>query len=428
MGGPMSAYWVKFFKNAGFSSEVAAKHAVVFSNNRIQPDMLPDLDKPSLKDMGITLMGDMIAILRYAKKVVEETSCERIMVSTEVSPTVATNKTSNNKTVGSKNTSTVKMVNTKVPVKSSMVTKIKYEPPKKVIKSAPSVSLKPVAQVKKIVPVAQSSRMYSDYIDIPKPRQKSVSLKRKYDSEEEEEGIDGKWVHNETIKRLKNNVDSVECKMPVSKRPTVIKSQKILKKALEQKRTVFNRLGDSMVSSTTNIEFSNPKVGPTFTVTGVGKDVYTRNLSVFNRLGNKDNSEIMMDRNMRNGNALNTTHGILKTRTPLLGTKVIATHPGIKKIGTMRADEEANKKTAFERVKSNFKALKINTSVRNNTVRSNSVRGNPIGRKSISGKLASDSIALSAKSRLGGSKQVTFNKMAMINHARKQGVFSRLGV
>lgn len=46
----LSANWVKFFKNADFPIDVATKHAVVFSNNRIRPDMLSDLDKPSNKN------------------------------------------------------------------------------------------------------------------------------------------------------------------------------------------------------------------------------------------------------------------------------------------------------------------------------------------------------------------------------------------
>jgi hypothetical protein len=85
----------------------------------------------------------------------------------------------------------------------------------------------------------------------------------------------------------------------------------------------------------------------------------------------------------------------------------------------MRADEEASKKTMSHLVRTT-KSLKFTDSP---------VRSTGLVRKvPISGKLASERTAVPAKSRLGSSKQVTFNKMATVNHIRKQGVFSRLGV
>jgi hypothetical protein len=69
-----AAFWLGFFRKAGIAPGFDTKYALVFDENRIKMDMLMDLNKECLKDMGITAMGDIIAILKHAKIVHEEAS------------------------------------------------------------------------------------------------------------------------------------------------------------------------------------------------------------------------------------------------------------------------------------------------------------------------------------------------------------------
>ena len=62
-----TSFWLNFFTEAGIPAGEATNYAISFSDNRITQDMLMDLSKEILQDMGVTLMGDIIAILKHAK-------------------------------------------------------------------------------------------------------------------------------------------------------------------------------------------------------------------------------------------------------------------------------------------------------------------------------------------------------------------------
>lgn len=301
--------------------------------------MLPDLDKPSLKEMGITLMGDMIAILRYAKKVVEETTCERFLVDSEDS--LPTPKVSAKPVV--------KKVIKETGNKTVVLTASKIDSTKKIVK--------PLSTTKKIVTVRKpiSVPVTTNAVD-----QKQISVKRKLVSEEVyQDNDEDNWnVLEKKIKATNGSEDNTVEYTVAAPKATTVRTQ-ILKKSVEQKRTVFDRLGDSSVTSTTNLADTTP----TFNITGVSKDVFKRSTNVFKRLGDIDDKKehAATAGILKNGSNTTSTPGILKNRTsPSVRTSIIMTRRIMPKTtGTMRADHEANKKITLN----NSRILKLKKEV-----------------------------------------------------------------
>ncbi|KAJ7303845.1 hypothetical protein JRQ81_011353 [Phrynocephalus forsythii] len=68
--------WIQFFKEAGIPPGPAVNYAVMFVDNRIQKNMLMDLNKEIMNELGITVIGDIIAILKHAKVVYRQEMCK----------------------------------------------------------------------------------------------------------------------------------------------------------------------------------------------------------------------------------------------------------------------------------------------------------------------------------------------------------------
>ncbi|XP_025413786.1 uncharacterized protein C19orf47 homolog isoform X1 [Sipha flava] len=223
-------WWIKFFSDAGIPSFASSKYATIFYENRIQSNMLMDLDKDILKEMGITVIGDIIGILKHAKDVYREGFYD------------------NYQTNGGENSTTKKNVNETpepTPQKKKIVT----------------------SKIKKLVP---------------------KKVKVSSESEEDEETI-VRQVKRKTATQPSQNAIKIITKKVISKpkiplkvKPVVVESDDDSPPPSEMrtKSSVFDRLGVGDVSSTTpNVDSNNSST------------TESRKSSVFKRLGIKQPSE-----------------------------------------------------------------------------------------------------------------------------------------
>lgn len=202
-----TSQWVQFFIKAGLPSNVAANYAVIFSDNRIQLNMLMDLSKEYLYDMGIRVMGDVIAILKYAKEFHAQLAKERVIGNVDA-------VTSNKKTMS------------------------------RILDHY----TKPTALLaKKTAPVNTSLPKKSTIINLKKASAAEPYMKKVRKVSPEEEG-------------------AYKIKMPDG---TTERTRKILnqqKQLQTHKRSVFHRLGESAVSSSTDSNKNTSifrRLGPT---------------------------------------------------------------------------------------------------------------------------------------------------------------------
>ncbi|KAL4090948.1 hypothetical protein QTP88_025705 [Uroleucon formosanum] len=222
-------WWIKFFSDAGIPSFASSKYATIFYENRIQSNMLMDLDKDILKEMGITVVGDIIAILKHAKDVYREGFYDSY--NSNAVESLITKKIQNE-------------VNDTLPQKKKIVTN----------------------KVKKLV---------------------TKKVKVSSESEEDEE-THLKIVKKKIPSQLSNNSIKVVTRKVVPKSKTTVKVKPVIIESdddspppseLKTKSSVFDRLGVGDVSSTT----------PNFDSNNSPTD--SRKSSVFKRLGIKQGSE-----------------------------------------------------------------------------------------------------------------------------------------
>ncbi|KAK8738774.1 hypothetical protein OTU49_003665 [Cherax quadricarinatus] len=260
--------WLKFFTEAGIPAGEATNYAITFTDNRIKQDMLMDLNREYLRDMGITVMGDVIAILKHAKVFTGQLSRQRVLQASS-------------------------------PQTSQYDTAASHSSTKK---STPA------------------SRMLEHYVrkeGPPSPPNGNSNLSQSLSAR-----------LGSGIKRSVEDEDS---------------------SGSNKRSSVFNRLGDNSVTSTTS---ETPKI----TITMHGKDLIRTaagaesskktSPSVFGRLGNKDdntNGGGASEREPCTGKPLEY-QGILKYSAkdsydkPSFARKKVVPNPGGTKVATMTAD------------------------------------------------------------------------------------------
>jgi hypothetical protein len=54
--------WRKFFEACDLPTKIQDKYAESFVSQRIQPNMLIDLDKETLRELGVDALGDQVGI------------------------------------------------------------------------------------------------------------------------------------------------------------------------------------------------------------------------------------------------------------------------------------------------------------------------------------------------------------------------------
>ncbi|RNA30762.1 hypothetical protein BpHYR1_048680 [Brachionus plicatilis] len=69
--------WSQFFSNAQIPQQFVNSYASKFCENRIRFDMLADIDKVLLNEMGITAIGDCLSILKHAKVIITKLEEEK---------------------------------------------------------------------------------------------------------------------------------------------------------------------------------------------------------------------------------------------------------------------------------------------------------------------------------------------------------------
>ncbi|XP_054707364.1 uncharacterized protein C19orf47-like [Uloborus diversus] len=378
-----TSQWITFFTRAGLPPNVAANYALIFSDNRIQLNMLMDLSKEYLYDMGIKIMGDVIAILRYAKEFHTQLAKERAI----------------GITTSSLNKSAVaeRMV-------GHYTRPSKASPNRLSLSRNDQIAERMVGHYTRPTP-ASPKRLLLSRNDQKIPKKSTViSLKRPAED-------------NPAPKKIRRvppeEEGAYKIKMPLG---ITEKTRKLLKQQQQQslgKKSVFARLGDSAVSSST--------------------DTTTKSTSsVFERLGasnkNSDNvptSTVLGETKKKKGAPLQY-QGVLKMTT-FGKTRTVSSSPQNKAPVSSRTVFKPG--TGFRGITKTVNYNRINAILQSKDSVKNK---NSLSSQGIFGSSLPVSQRLGVKSRLGNQLKQHLSKNNVVlktkkNVSKNTSVFSRLG-
>ena len=75
-----SLAWFKFFQDCNLPDTISRNYSILFSNNRMQVDMLNELTKELLHEIGICAIGDVLSILKHVKEMSKKPVTNNLVV------------------------------------------------------------------------------------------------------------------------------------------------------------------------------------------------------------------------------------------------------------------------------------------------------------------------------------------------------------
>ncbi|WAR19150.1 CS047-like protein [Mya arenaria] len=261
------SFWIGFFKEAGIPAGEAANYAVTFTDNRITRSMLMDLTKEYLNDMGLSILGDVIAVLKHAKTVFNQDVRDRVLRDTSAQQETPTLKRSTpaSRTIGHYLSGSDRSAS---PQLVSSIPKLSKEMSARL--GSPITTAAPTAQpLKEEVPVQKKKKVFPEdeghyTINLPQgstDRTKKILAQHRQQAE---------------LQRIRAEEGSVPDCMTIEK-----------KRVAAKKHSVFHRLGSEKKTTSPDISDSSPTV----TITGLDSinmpSTSMGNQTIFSRLGGK---------------------------------------------------------------------------------------------------------------------------------------------
>ncbi|XP_052769153.1 uncharacterized protein C19orf47 homolog isoform X2 [Mya arenaria] len=271
------SFWIGFFKEAGIPAGEAANYAVTFTDNRITRSMLMDLTKEYLNDMGLSILGDVIAVLKHAKTVFNQDVRDRVLRDTSAQQETPTLKRSTpaSRTIGHYLSGSDRSAS---PQLVSSIPKLSKEMSARL--GSPITTAAPAASPSIMVPRVKKMTVQAP---TAQPLKEEVPVQKKKKVFPEDEG-------HYTINLPQGSTDRTKKILAQHRQQAElqrIRAEEEKKRVAAKKHSVFHRLGSEKKTTSPDISDSSPTV----TITGLDSinmpSTSMGNQTIFSRLGGK---------------------------------------------------------------------------------------------------------------------------------------------